>query len=128
MLNISVVKSVVALATCLVTVCPFIGFAQHLIMQDDRKFYKMFNKSLLGNVTDTRNVKDFFDCCFLCLEHGPLVCLSFNFGKAYNDDYYTCELSNSERYLESQRLQERSSYDYYGTTTEVSSKISSETH
>lgn len=59
---------------------------------------------------------------FLCLEHGPSVCLSFNFGKANDNDNdnYTCELSNSERYLEPERLEQRSSYDYYGTATEVS--------
>lgn len=124
MFNISLAKSIVALTTCLVTICPFIGFAQHLIMHD-RKFYKMLDKSLVGKVTVTRKVKDYFDCSFLCLEHGPLVCLSFNFGRTNNNGYYTCELSNSERYLEPQRLEEQSSYDYYGTTTEVGCKDSS---
>ena len=123
MFNITLAKSIVALTTCLVTVYPFIGFAHHLIMHD-MKFYKMLNKSLVGKVTETRKVKDCFDCCFLCLEHGPSVCLSFNFGKASDNENYTCELSNSERYLEPERLEQRSSYDYYGTATEVSFKNS----
>ncbi|KAJ7371435.1 Hyaluronan and proteoglycan link protein 2, partial [Desmophyllum pertusum] len=62
-------------------------------------------------------VQDYFDCSFLCLEHGPSACLSFNVGKTNNNGYYTCELSNSERYLEPHRIQERASYDYYGMTT-----------
>ncbi|KAL9973604.1 hypothetical protein ACROYT_G020081 [Oculina patagonica] len=65
-----------------------------------------------------RKVKDYFDCSFLCLEHGPFACLSFNFGNTEEDGYYTCELSDSERYLEPLRIQQRLSYDYYGTTTE----------
>ena len=68
-------------------------------------------------------VQDFLDCSFLCLEHGPFACLSFNVGKTNNNGYYTCELSNSERYLEPHRIQERISYDYYGTTTEVGFKL-----
>ena len=124
MFNIALVKSIVVMMACLVTVCPFIGSAQHLIMHD-RKFYKMLNKSLVGKVTETRKVKDFFDCCFLCLEYRPTVCLSFNFGKVNDNGYNTCELSNSERYLAPQSLEERSSYDYYGTATEVSCKNSS---
>ena len=82
----------------------------------------MPNKSLSGNVIETQKVQDHFDCSFLCLEHGPFDCVSFNFGKVNDNGYYTCELSNSERYLEPQKLQQRSSYDYYGTTTEVSWK------
>ena len=82
----------------------------------------MSNKSLLGNVIETTKVEDYFDCSFLCLEHGPFECLSFNFGTVNDNGYYTCELSNSERYLKPQKLQQRSSYDYYGTTAEVSWK------
>ncbi|KAL9973607.1 hypothetical protein ACROYT_G020085 [Oculina patagonica] len=81
----------------------------------------MSDKSLVGNVTETKKVKDFIGCSFLCLKHGhaPFSCLSFNFGKTSDDNgYYTCELSNSERYLEPDRLQERLNYDYYGTTSE----------
>lgn len=67
--------------------------------------------------------EDSLGCSFLCLEHGPFVCLSFNFGKANESGYYTCQLSNSERYLEPHKVQEQPSYDYYGTTAEVSYKL-----
>ena len=117
-------KTIVALTTCLVTIFPFfLGFAQHLVMRE-RNFYKMSDKSLVGNVTATMEVQDYFDCSFLCLEHGPSACLSFNVGKTNNNGYYTCELSNSERYLEPHRIQDRASYDYYGMTTKVSCKLS----
>ena len=119
MFNASNFKSIFVLTTCLYTICPFLVFAQHLMMHR-RQFYKISSKSLVGNVTATQKVEDYFDCSFLCLELGPFYCLSFNFGKTSDNGYYTCELSNSERYLEPQRIQERSSYDYYGTTVEVS--------
>ena len=45
MFNIALAKSIVALTTCLVTVYPFIGLAQHLIIHD-RKFYKNVKKVL----------------------------------------------------------------------------------
>ena len=115
----SLVKSIVVLTTWLLVICPFRVFAQHLNMPD-RRFYKMSNTSLVGKVTETQQVEDHFDCSFLCLEHGPFACLSFNLGKANDNGYYTCELSNSERYLEPQRIQQPSSYDYYGITVEVS--------
>ena len=114
MVNISLFKSIYVLTSCTVLV-----FAQSLIMHH-RRFYKMSNKSLVGNVTERQQVEDYLDCAFLCLEYGPFDCLSFNFGKANDNSYYTCELSNSERYLEPQRIQQRSGNDYYGTTTEVS--------
>ncbi len=116
-------KPIAVFSSFLFTLFPFLGLSQHLGMQD-RKFYKLSNKSLVGKVTTTRKVKDYFDCSFLCLEHGPLACLSFNFGNTEEDGYYTCELSNSERALEPLSFQERLSYDYYGTTFEVSCNIS----
>ena len=100
---------------------PFLVSAQHLIMHL-RQFYKMPNKSLLGNVTETQKVQGYFDCSFLCLEQGPFDCLSFNLGTVNDNGYYTCELSNSERYLEPHKIQQRASYGYYGTTAEVSWK------
>ena len=115
MFNNPLFKSIFVLAAS-----PFLVSAQHLIMHH-REFYKMPNKSLLGNVMETKKVEDYFDCSFLCLEHGPFDCLSFNFGTVNDNGYYTCELSNSEGYLEPQKMQQRSSYDYYGTTSEVSS-------
>ena len=116
MFNNSLFKSIFVLA-----ISPFLVFPQHLIVRH-REFYKMPNKSLLGNVTETQKVYDYFDCSFLCLERGPFNCLSFNFGKVNDNGYYTCELNDSERYLEPQKIQQRSSYDYYGTTTQVSRK------
>lgn len=116
MFNNSLFKAIFVLATS-----PLLVLAQHLIMHR-REFYKMPNKSLLGNVIETQKVQDYFDCSFLCLKHGPFNCLSFNFGKVNDNGYYTCELNDSERYLEPQKIQQRSSYDYYGTTAEVSWK------
>lgn len=114
-------KSFAFLPTFLVGILPFLGFAQHLMMRH-REFYKMANTSLVGNVTATRKVKDYFDCSFLCLEYGPFACLSFNIAGNSDNGYHVCELSNSERYLEPQKMQERLHYDYYGTATEVCSK------
>ena len=97
---------------------PFLTLSQRYTEQE-RKFYKLDGKSLLGNVTAVRDVKDFMDCSFLCLEYGPYACLSFNFERSNINGFHSCELSNSERYLEPHKIQERNSYDYYGTTTEV---------
>ena len=116
MFNISLLKSMFILAASL-----FLVSTQHLIMHH-RQFYKMPNTSLLGNVAETQKVQDYFDCSFHCLEHGPFECLSFNFGTVNDNGYYTCELSTSERYLEPHKIQQRASYDYYGTTAEVSWK------
>ena len=85
----------------------------------ERKFYKLDGKSLLGNVTAVRKVKDILDCSFLCLKYGPFACLSYNFERSNDNGFHSCELSSSERYLEPHKIQERNSYDYYGTTTEV---------
>ena len=118
----SFVKSTVVLTTCLLAISPFLGFAQHLILHD-RRFYKMADASLVGSVTATKKVKDFFDCAFLCLKHDhvPVSCVSFNLGKVSDSNgYYTCELSSSERHLEPDKIQETLDYDYYGTTAEVS--------
>ncbi|XP_078370351.1 uncharacterized protein LOC144654127 [Oculina patagonica] len=111
-------KPVAVFSSFLFTVLPFLGLSQHLRMHD-REFYILSNKSLVGNVTATKKVKNFFDCSFLCLEHGPFACLSFNFGTIEDNGYHNCELSNSERYLEPLRIHERLNYDYYGTTTET---------
>jgi len=111
--------SLMFMSIFVLTSCTFLIFAKPLT-KHHRQFYKMSNKSLVGNVTERQKVQDYFDCAFLCLEYGPFDCLSFNFGEANDNGYYTCELSNSERYLEPQRVQRRSGYDYYGTTTEVS--------
>ena len=87
----------------------------------DRKFYKLQSKSLLGNVTIVSHVKDHYDCSFMCVKYGHLTCLSFNFNTTVNEDgFHFCELSNSERYLEPQKTHEMPGNDYYGTTTEVS--------
>lgn len=100
-------------------VLPGLGCTQQL-GRHDRTFYKVPGTSLVGKVKLARKVKDSLDCSFLCLEQGPFVCLSFNFRKANESGHYTCELSNSERYLESHNMQKQPSSDYYGTTAEVS--------
>ncbi|KAJ7371439.1 Hyaluronan and proteoglycan link protein 3 [Desmophyllum pertusum] len=110
-------KSIVVLTSYFTTAFLSLALAQHLGLQY-RNFYKLENRSLVGNVTDTKKVKDYFECPFLCLERGPSACLSFNVGKTTNNGYYTCELSNSDRYLDPHRMQQRASYDYYGVTTE----------
>ena len=84
----------------------------------ERQFYKMEGKSLLGNVTAVTKVKDFFHCCFLCMQYGPVACLSFNLERS-NNSIHTCELSSSEKYLEPQKMQRRLDYDYYGTEFQV---------
>ena len=99
-------------------VLPVLALGQRYITRE-MAFYKMEGKSLVGNVTAVRQVKDFFDCSFLCMEYGHEACLSFNLERS-NDNNYNCELSNSEKYLEPQKMQDRSGYDYYGTTFEVS--------
>ena len=84
----------------------------------ERQFYKIEGKSLLGNVTAVTKVKDFFRCCFLCMQYGPVACLSFNLERN-NNSIHTCELSSSEKYLEPQKMQRRLDYDYYGTEFQV---------
>lgn len=76
--------------------------------------------ALVRNVTVVKKVEDYFDCSFLCLEYGPFTCLSFNFGRNNYHGYHSCEISNSERYYEPHKIQERLGFDYYGTTYEVS--------
>ena len=98
------------------------GAGRHLM--DERIFYKLEGKSLIGNVTEVRKVRDFFDCSIICMEKGVPACLSFNIGRVTDDNgYCQCELSNSERYMEPERMQARINFDYYGTTTEVSQFI-----
>ncbi|PFX19071.1 hypothetical protein AWC38_SpisGene16508 [Stylophora pistillata] len=72
--------------------------------------------AFVGNSTLTKIVKDYFDCSFFCLESGPSACLSFNLGRNSESGYRRCELINSERYMEPERIEEHKSYDYYGTT------------
>lgn len=116
-------KPISVFISCLVTVIPLLGLSQHFGVHEV-KFYKLSGQALVGNLTATRRVKDYFDCTFFCLELGPFACLSFNFGNTSDNGYYTCELNNSERYLEPHRIQDRQNFDYYGTTTEVSEKWS----
>ena len=95
------------------------GARRHLM--HERIFYKLEGKSLIGNLTEVRKVRDFFDCSIICMEKGVPACLSFNIGRVTDDNgYCQCELSNSERYMEPERMQARINFDYYGTTTEVS--------
>ena len=95
------------------------GAGRHLM--DERIFYKLEGKTLIGNLSEVRKVRDFFDCSIICMEKGVPACLSFNIGRVIDDNgYCQCELSNSERYMEPERMQARINFDYYGTTTEVS--------
>ena len=112
-------KSFTILLIFLVTMIKPLGFAQHLI-KHDRQFYKMADMVLVGDLTSTRKVKDIFECVFHCLEHGPSACLSFNIAKTSRDGFYSCELSDSERCLDPQRMQGNPSFDYFGTSAEVS--------
>ena len=123
MFNMLPYKTIIVLTCGVSKLLLGLGVSQPLGVHD-RIFYKLPNTSLVGNVKLATKVKDSLGCSFLCLEHGPFVCLSFNFGKDNESaGYYTCELSNSERYLEPHMMQEQSIYDYYGTTAEVSYKL-----
>ena len=86
----------------------------------ERTFYKVDRKSLIGSVTAVIEVKDSFDCSYLCIKYGPVSCLSFNLERS-NNSIHTCELSSSEKYLEPHKVQERTGYDYYGTEYDVGS-------
>ena len=98
---------------------PFIAFGEQYV---HRTFYRIQDKSLTGNVTTAGEVKSALDCSFTCLQYGPFACLSFNFNTTKNENgFHLCEINNSERYLEPHKVQERPSYDYYGTTAKVSS-------
>ena len=118
MLNYLFIKSIIFM-TGFIQISSVLGVRQKLM--HERTHYKLEGKSLMGNVTEIRKVRDFFDCSFVCMEKGIPACLSFNIGRVSDDNsYYVCELSNSERYMEPERMQERISFDYYGTITEVS--------
>lgn len=75
----------------------------------------------MGNVSVVRQIKDVYDCSFLCMEYGAFTCLSFNFNNTLNENgFHFCELINdSEFHLEPQRKQEIPGIDYYGLTNEV---------
>ena len=111
-------KSIVFLTSWIITL-PFLGLGLRYTVQD-REFYIMEGKSLIGNVTAVRQVTDLLDCSFLCLEFGPNGCLSFNFEKSNDKGFHSCELSNSEKYFDPHKIQERPTFDYYGTTAKVS--------
>lgn len=91
-----------------------------VVLVRERTYYKLEGKSLIGNVSETRKVKDFSDCAFICLRLGVSSCLSFNIAKVTDiDRHYSCELSTSEKYLEpDESFKDRKTHDYYGTTTE----------
>ncbi|XP_078370678.1 uncharacterized protein LOC144654408 [Oculina patagonica] len=82
--------------------------------QREAMFYSVKSASLIGKVTMTRLVRDEVECATLCYRQYPHNCLSFNFGGISIDDTHICELSNSERALEPQRMQRRKGFDYYG--------------
>ena len=111
-------KSIVVLISWII-ILPFLGLGLRYSVRD-REFYKMEGKSLIGNVTAVREVTDPLDCSFLCLEFGRYACLSFNFEKNDGKGLHSCELSNSEKYFDPHKIQERPTFDYYGTTAKVS--------
>lgn len=110
--------AVVAVASWFIMV-PLFGLGLRYTIQE-REFYILEGKSLVGNVTAMKKVTDIIDCSFLCLEYGPLACLSFNFEKSNDNGFHSCQISNSERHFEPLKIQDMPTYDYYGTTLKVS--------
>ena len=83
-------------------------------------FYRIRSTSLVGNITLIKSVKREMDCALKCLRNYPQSCLSFNFGRDSIHKMLTCELSNSERVLEPNRMQSRIGFDYLGVQKGVS--------
>ena len=77
-------------------------------------FYSVKSASLIGKVAMTKLVKDEMECAFICFRHYPRDCLSFNFRTTSIGDTHICELSNSERALEPDRMQKGQGFDYFG--------------
>ena len=94
-------------------------FALGLQLKRERTFYKIDGKSVLGNITAVGEAKDLIECSFQCIKFGPVPCLSFNLERS-NRNVRICELSNTDKYLEPQKIHERPRYDYYGTEFQVS--------
>lgn len=86
-------------------------------------FYRIRSTSLVGNVTLVKPVKREMDCALKCLRNYPQSCLSFNFGRDSIHKMPTCELSNSERALEPNRMQSRIGFDYLGVQKGYLSKF-----
>jgi len=80
-------------------------------------FYSIKSASLIGKVTMTTLVKDELECAFMCFRHYPSDCLSFNFRRESIGETHVCELSNSERALEPDRMQNGPGFDYFGVQT-----------
>lgn len=75
-----------------------------LQLKQERAFYKIDGKSVLGNITAVREAKDLIECSFQCIEFGPVPCLSFSLKKT-NRNVRICELSNTwshKRYTKDQ--------------------------
>ena len=78
-------------------------------------FYSIEGASLISNVIMVILAKDELDCAFSCLRsHHLNRCFSFNFGRKTERGLHTCELSNSERALDPQKIQTRREFDYFG--------------
>lgn len=86
-------------------------------------FYRIRSTSLVGNITFIKPVKREMDCALKCLRNYPQSCLSFNFGRDSIHKTFTCELSNSERILEPNRMQSRTGFDYLGVEKGYLSKF-----
>ena len=90
--------------------------------QYERKvmFYSIQGASLVSNVTMVILARDALDCAFSCLRsHHLNRCFSFNFGLKADRGLHTCELSNSERALDPQKMQSRREFDYFGMQSVV---------
>ena len=83
-------------------------------------FYRIRSTSLVGNITLIKSVKREMECALKCLRNYPQSCLSFNFGRDSIHKMLTCELSNSERVLEPNRMQSKIGFDYLGVQKGVS--------
>lgn len=84
-------------------------------------FYKLEGKSFNGSSLERHLTRDFWDCLFLCINAVKKNCFSFNFGGIQAQGLQECELSNSERKLEPEKIKDRLGFSYYGMTDEVRS-------
>lgn len=90
-------------------------------------FYSVKSASLRGKVAMTKLVKDEMECAFICFRHYPRDCLSFNFRTTSIGDTHLCELSNSERALEPDRMRKGQGFDYFGVQMVVRERFLDDT-
>ena len=100
-----------ARSSILACTCSTIFDTRKAVLQNRRKI-------LAWQCYSSHESQRFFPLLLLCMHYGPVACLSFNLERS-NNIIHTCELSSSEKYLESQKMQRRLDYDYYGTEFQV---------